>query len=929
MNRSISTTLTIACALLATTSLAAGAGGLSRLTIERQVQPRDDFNGLEVTLPPGLNTVDTVSTVSAPMLAQVRTPSELKSTTTTQPEEARLAGSPSPPILESPPPNQALSSPRVIFEWRAGHGQPVPTRYELCVAVVGSLCSTGSNAMVYRWIEDAARIAPPPGSAPTTGTPITGTRFEIQLPPGFQTKPLEWLVRACAPGPLKSVTGGPPPILCTRSARRRFVWEFSPPNLSAVSQYQSPFRPVFDWSTVPAAESYLFCISKPGVACPSNPTASSETTVIATDRFTTSYVPPNDQVLGRFAGQTMHWSAAACRVASGCIYQQQVQEIAFRTPEPTPLTCETTASGILIRNGSYAAQISRDAVRMSVSRLQPNGTIDSIAFSGDGIGLGFDAPLPVSVTDTQLSDVQVTVDKCFSFYARVSVAGRLVFPNLASFVLKRTYEFTRSANIYVQLELELERAFGPVRVLPVDSARVWSFSWSFLTDPRTKVLTTTSDLFVQVPDGPLGGLDSGLIGHHVECDEECLKVRLAGANSLTRTNEGWARFILSDQKLADGHAIVLLRNRALLANSVIAIHSPDPEGPLNYSVYPFDLYQFYPTFGLRSTTKDRDGKVVAYHFNKWNDYQPAMENQSPIDRAQRNRQTEDALIRYTMFLTERLALDQGWWKHYAWKSSSKEIETQYLRGGRFTTNSRSFPGLAYTWAHLTMRQTPAGWIRVPSDADVIYHELQKTYSYYTYSDPAPNFADYTTSGTQFQYLAYSVQERERWGGAEPPRRVINSHGTALHFAWLMKEASSLFGDSDRARQWDDVVTQFHRGSKELFQSVYPGQDPTNPALTYRGLIGYSPFQREVKMDYQSWTFAGVAAGYQSAEEFEPEFADVVERVSRFDYNPFDAVSESAPQTNLRREAFSSVSGSARIRPARRIPGRNLYPTISD
>jgi hypothetical protein len=355
---------------------------------------------------------------------------------------------------------------------------------------------------------------------------------------------------------------------------------------------------------------------------------------------------------------------------------------------------------------------------MTVTRLKSDGSAGSVAFTGDRIGLGFDSPLPPSVTDAQLTDVQALVEKCYGFYARVSVTGRLVFENLATFLLKRTYEFTRSRNIYVQMELRVERAYGPVRVVPEDSVRVWSLIWTFGTDTQTKVFPTTNDLIVQIPNGPLGGLNNGLFGHHAR--SQLLPIGTTG---------GWSRHVISDSKLADGHPAVVLGRSMLLSNCVVAIDAPTL---LDFSS---DQYQLFPTFGMHDfqpAGEERNRENTnQYYFNKWNDYKAPMENISPIDPNEGNRQTEDTLIRYTMFLIERLALDQGWWKHFPHQLSGRF----YPAGDRAATNGRSFPALAYVWAHLTLQRGPQGWVHHPSDADVIYHQLQQTYSWYLETDP--------------------------------------------------------------------------------------------------------------------------------------------------------------------------------------------------
>ena len=178
-----------------------------------------------------------------------------------------------------------------------------------------------------------------------------------------------------------------------------------------------------------------------------------------------------------------------------------------------------------------------------------------------------------------------------------------------------------------------------------------------------------------------------------------------------------------------------------------------------------------------------------------------MENVLPIDPKEGNRQTEDALIRYTMFLTERLALDEGWWKHFPTEFGGRF----YPRGDRAATNARSFPALAYVWAHLTLRRGAQGWEHATGDADEIYRQLQRTYSWYVESDPTvseitsnpgKNLADRSPSGRT--YLAYSQHLKERYGprSGRTVKGVINAHNTALHWAWLMEEARSAIRRSD-------------------------------------------------------------------------------------------------------------------------------------
>ncbi|MCI0563018.1 MAG: hypothetical protein MN733_31460, partial [Nitrososphaera sp.] len=334
---------------------------------------------------------------------------------------------------------------------------------------------------------------------------------------------------------------------------------------------------------------------------------------------------------------------------------------------------------------------------------------------------------------------------------------------------------------------------------------------------------------VEKPDGPLGGLSKALPGQRA-------------LSALQRSGSvGWERLIVRQGQLADGSVANLRSGRVLLSNVAISINT-HAEPVLNFSDWPYVDYQLYSGFGLRGPGES-DG---TYRFISWNSYKSAMEGVVPISPDEVNRQTEDYLIRYTMYMIERLALDGGWFKHSEWGDEGESTYPYYPRGDRFATNARSFPTLAYIWAHLTMRRSPTGWVHVSGDADFIYQQLQMMYPFYLESDPTANFADRSDAGTP--YIAYSQHVKERYGknkGKEPPKGPIAAHSEALHFAWLMQGASHLYGDTVRERQWADIVARYHLGSKEMFAKAYPGKQTASWALPesdwpiYLGLIGYT------------------------------------------------------------------------------------------
>src|SRR5205823_6383868 len=126
-----------------------------------------------------------------------------------------------------------------------------------------------------------------------------------------------------------------------------------------------------------------------------------------------------------------------------------------------------------------------------------------------------------------------------------------------------------------------------------------------------------------------------------------------------------------------------------------------------------------------------------------------------------------------------------------------------------------------------------------------------------------------------------------------PKGVLNTHAQALQFAWIMTEASELFGRSDDAKRWEAIFEVYRVGSKLLFQSLYPGARncrTEHGALVdcdyVSGHVGYSIGNPCIYPGcdspgahpaYSFISFIGMAAGYLEAGDYEPEFVDAVER----------------------------------------------------
>jgi hypothetical protein len=229
--------------------------------------------------------------------------------------DLELADVPPSPTLVSPANDHVLHDALVIFTWQPRTGSTPAQYFRFCIAEVNRSCSQA-------------------GAVTSTNIPTTTTSY---TPPGglplrFQGKALFWTVFACASSRVSF--GGMPVDLCNRATPRRLYWQLPGPELTRPSGLVTNLRPNFAWHLVVGADSYLVCVSKPGIACPLQPVNNANTVVVAVP--SNAYTPPSNQVLTQFAGQTVHWTAAACNATFGCVYQTQVAEITF--PVIPPLT---------------------------------------------------------------------------------------------------------------------------------------------------------------------------------------------------------------------------------------------------------------------------------------------------------------------------------------------------------------------------------------------------------------------------------------------------------------------------------------------------------------------------------------------------------------------------------------------------------------
>lgn len=382
-----------------------------------------------------------------------------------------------------------------------------------------------------------------------------------------------------------------------------------------------------------------------------------------------------------------------------------------------------------------------------------------------------------------------------------------------------------------------------------------------------------------------------------------LELRLNGHTFATKFDDDATnprRRIVISGKLQDAASTAadLEGGHGLVAASLVSIFAglPDESG-LHQA-----LLRFYPGYGLR-----QEGSDGTFTFVDWNHYE--LSNYViPLRRKYRDNPTpndwleEDVLIRITMHLVDRMKLDSGWPKWPAWTGA-----VSYPQGDIFTAHSRAFPAMAYLWSYLTIEWESGRWVHSQGDADVIYNQLQQLRKFYGVGPDASsiNFRD---RHERVEYIAYSANRKETL--ANGPKGVLNTHAHALHFAWIMQEASELSGSSEDATKWQAIVELYHPGSKTLYKLLYPGARACRAVAQpgaqrasdcdfLSGHVGYSIGNPCIypgcggsgaHPSYSLISHKGIAAGYFEAGEYEPEFVDAVERASLLDYNPYGPLS---------------------------------------
>jgi hypothetical protein len=447
--------------------------------------------------------------------------------------------------------------------------------------------------------------------------------------------------------------------------------------------------------------------------------------------------------------------------------------------------------------------------------------------------------------------------------------------------VERTYEFTNSPHVYEQIAILSTGVPGEPSTPKLALQEV---TWEFRRETENVAIRQNAeDLWTEMPGGPMGGFE----------------LRLAGHAFTTRFDDNAAsprRQIVVSGRVQDSASTSadLGGGHGLVAASVVSIVGPWPEDPTLYQ----PLHRFYPGYGLRQADSDS-----TFTFINWNSYD-VSNHLIPLRRKYADNPTandwlnEDALIRITMHLADRMKLDGGWPRWPAWTGA-----VTYPRGDIFTAHSRAFPPMAYLWTYLTVEWESGRWVHSQNEADVIYNQLQQLRPFYGVGPDSSsvNFRDHHEG---VDYIAYSASRKESL--ANGPRGVLNTHAQALLFAWIMKEASELKESSEDARRWRAIVELYQPGSKTLYELLYPGarncrvvgETGTRRASDCEFVSGHVAYSLDNPCIYPGCGAAGahplyslishegIAPGYLETGEYEPEFVDAVERASRLDYNPY-------------------------------------------
>lgn len=188
---------------------------------------------------------------------------------------------------------------RVLFRWQAGPGAPID-RYKLCLFEATKTCELAGRE-IYT----------------ISGTAQQFDSFQGLPKAKFMGRSLKWSVAACRDVLMLASPETPQPFtkeICVSSSAQMLYWPLPPPRPGAYGRGEDaqPGVPTyhFNWSTVPAAKAYLFCLFDGRINQCIDRTTLPDSNPLIVDKGGTSYTINYD--LTQFRKKTVRWTVAAC-----------------------------------------------------------------------------------------------------------------------------------------------------------------------------------------------------------------------------------------------------------------------------------------------------------------------------------------------------------------------------------------------------------------------------------------------------------------------------------------------------------------------------------------------------------------------------------------------------------------------------------------
>ncbi len=261
----------------------------------------------------------------------------------------------------------------IAFAWNQPRTGIAPTYYKLCVKQRGGHCGAAGSFI--------QQVGPAPYSSKYKTLPPTN--LTKALPSRFKGKTVQWTVVAC------NDKG------CGNWAKpRQFAYDAPVPAPQLVGPASGARAAIhhsrFSWTKVRGMSNYLFCISKPGVACPKAPTRTRDTQVYSVNSQYNSFSPN----LLKYAGYRMNWTVASC-VQGECAYQQKFRSVTVKADPPrlvgpanrtTLNTRSTTFSWKPVGWAShYLVCVSRPGFRCPDGELPPGRNQNTMVIKSVGV----------------------------------------------------------------------------------------------------------------------------------------------------------------------------------------------------------------------------------------------------------------------------------------------------------------------------------------------------------------------------------------------------------------------------------------------------------------------------------------------------------------------------------------------------------------